>query len=110
LIEGDIMNATWKVRMPLAIVAGLVVIALIFMARSQPVRAERDSEPTSGPRYSVIETEAHNLIVTDNKTNTLYFYTIDKGQPIGSDLKLRGTIDLNKIGEPVLKPKKSSTE
>jgi hypothetical protein len=104
------MNATWKHRMPLAIVAGLVVIAVIFMARSQPVRAERDDAPTSGPRYSVIETEAHNLIVTDNKTNTLYFYTIEKGQPIGSELKLRGSIDLTKVGEQVIKPKKTSSE
>src|SRR5262245_21062419 len=104
------MNATWKTRMPLAAVAGLVVIALIFMAHSQPVRAERDAAPTSGPRYSVVETEAHNLIVTDNKTNTLYFYTIDKEKPIGSDLKLRGSIDFSKVGEPVIKPKKLPPE
>ena len=104
------MYATWKTRMPLAVVAGLVVIALIFTARSQPVRAERDAAPTSGPRYSVIETEAHNLIVTDNQTNTLYFYTIDKDKPIGSELKLRGSLDLTKVGEPVIKPKKVASE
>jgi hypothetical protein len=104
------MNATWKTRMPLAAVAGLVLIALIFTARSQPVRAERDSAPTSGPRYSVVETEAHNLIVTDNQTNTLYFYTIEKDKPIGSELKLRGSIDLTKVGEPVIKPKKLPSE
>jgi hypothetical protein len=98
------MNATWKARMPLAIVAGLVVIALIFTARSQPVRAEREGGATSGPRYSVIETAAHNLIVTDNQTNTLYFYTIDRDKPIGSELKLRGTLDLTKVGERVIKP------
>jgi len=104
------MKATWKDRMPLAVVAGLLVIALIFLARSQPVRAERETEPTAGPRYSVVETEAHNLIVTDNKTSTLYFYTIEKGQPIGSELKLRGSIDLTKVGDPIIKPKKSSSE
>jgi hypothetical protein len=104
------MNATWKTRVPLAVVAGLVVIALIFMARSQPARAERDAGSASGPRYSVVETEAHNLIVTDNQTNTLYFYTIDKDKPIGSDLKLRGSLDLTKVGEPVMKPKKASSE
>ena len=104
------MNATWKTRMPLAVMAGLVVIALIFTARSQPVRAERDAKPTSGPRYSVVATEAHNLIVTDNQTNTLYFYTIDRDQPIGSELKLRGSLDLTKVGERVLKPKKSPPE
>jgi hypothetical protein len=103
------MNATWKTRMPQAFVAGLVVIALIFMARSQPVRAERDAKPTSGPRYSVVATEAHNLIVTDNQTNTLYFYTIERYKPIGSELKLRGSIDLNKVGEPTIKPKKTGS-
>jgi hypothetical protein len=104
------MNATWKTRMPLAVVAGLVVIALIFTARSQPVRAERDAAPNTGPRYSVVETEAHNLIVTDNQTNMLYFYTIDKDKPIGSELKLRGSIDLNKVGEPAIKPKKTASD
>jgi hypothetical protein len=104
------MNATWKARLPLAVVAGLVLIALTFTARSQPVRAEREAGPTSGPRYSVVETEAHNLIVTDNQTNPLYFYTIEKGMPIGSELKLRGSIDLAKVGEPVIKPKKAASE
>jgi hypothetical protein len=104
------MNATWKTRVPLAVVAGLVMIPLMFMARSQPVRAERDAAPTSGLRSSVIETEAHNLIVTDNQTNTLYFYTIDKDKPIGSELKLRGSIDLNKVGEPIIKPKRSPSD
>ena len=104
------MNATWKTRMPLAVVAGLAVLALIFTARSRPVRAERDVGATAGPRYSVVETEAHNLIVTDNQTNTLYFYTIDKDKPIGSELKLRGSIDLNKVGEATLKPKKTAAE
>ena len=104
------MNATWKARMPLAVVAGLAVLALIFTARSRPVRAERDAGATAGPRYSVVETEAHNLIVTDNQTNTLYFYTIDKDKPIGSELKLRGSIDLTKVGGPTLKPKKTAAE
>jgi len=36
--------------------------------------------------------------------NTLYFYTIDQGKEIGSELKLRGTIDLNQVGKPVIKP------
>jgi hypothetical protein len=104
------MNASWKTRLPLAAVAGLVLIALIVAARSQPVRAERDAGPASGPRYSVVETQAHNLIVTDNQTNTLYFYTIDKDKPIGSELKLRGSLDLTKVGDPVLKPKKAAPE
>ena len=56
------------------------------------------------PRYSVLDSEGHNLIVTDNQTNTLYFYTIDKDAKIGSDLKLRGSLDLTQVGKPVIKP------
>jgi hypothetical protein len=58
----------------------------------------------AGPRYSVVDTEGHNLIVTDNKSNILYFYTIDKDAEIGSDLKLRGSLDLNQVGKAVLSP------
>jgi hypothetical protein len=106
--QGDSMNATWKTRLPLAVLAGLVLIALVVLARAQPVRAERDGAAAMFPRYNVIETQAINLIVTDNQTNILYYYTIDKDQPIGSDLKLRGSLDLNKVGELVLKPKKTA--
>jgi hypothetical protein len=51
-----------------------------------------------------VETEGHNLLVTDNATNTLYFYTVDKGDPPGSDLKSRATVDLTQVGKPVIKP------
>lgn len=44
-------------------------------------------------------TEGHNLLVTDNGANKLYFYTIDKDKPIGSPLKLRASVDLTKVGE-----------
>ena len=74
--------------------------------RSAPARAEadKDAPATTGPRYSVVETEGHNLIVTDNQTQTLYFYTIDKDAKIGSDLKLRGKVDLKQVGKEVVKP------
>ena len=101
------MNANWNNRLPLVILAALLVAAVIFMARSASARADKDAAPTSGPRYTVVETEGHNLIVTDNQSNTLYFYTIDRDKPIGSELKLRGTLDLTKVGERVIKPKKS---
>jgi hypothetical protein len=77
-----------------------------MMARWQPAQARPDDAPTTGPRYTVVETEAHNLIATDNKTNTLYFYTIDKDKEVGSPLHLRGTIDLSQLGQPVITPKK----
>ena len=34
----------------------------------------------------------------------LYFYTIDKDRDVGTELKLRGTIDLNDVGKPIIKP------
>lgn len=56
-------------------------------------------------RYTVIETDVTNLIVTDNQTNTVYLYTVEKDAAPGSDLHLRGSLDLNDVGKPVLKPK-----
>jgi hypothetical protein len=103
------MSANWKTRMPPAVSAAVVVVAVILMARSQAARADREAASTAG-RYSVVETEAHNLIVTDNQTNTLYFYTIDKDKEVGSELKLRGSIDLNQVGKPVIKPAKANQE
>jgi hypothetical protein len=96
------MNASWKNRLPLALVVGLVLVALIEIAFRQPAQAQRATPP--GVRYSVIATEGHNLIVTDNQSDTLYFYTIDKDKEVGTELKLRATVDLTKVGKPVIKP------
>jgi hypothetical protein len=95
------MNAYWKNRLLLVLLAA-VAVGLILTARWQPAQAQREGAQPG--RYSVIETEGHNLIVTDNTTNTLYFYTIDKDKEIGSDLKLRASLDLNQVGKPVIKP------
>ena len=97
------MNTNWKNRLPMMLAAVLVVAALVVLIRYQPARAERAAEAAAGPRYSVIDTEGHNLIVTDNQTNTLFFYTIDKDREIGSELKLRGSLDLNQVGKASLK-------
>jgi hypothetical protein len=93
----------------LVLVVGLIAIALIVTARLQPVQAERAAgaaaaDTASGPHYSVVETEGHNLIVTDNRADVLYFYTIDKDKEIGSELKLRGKADLTQVGKDVIKP------
>jgi hypothetical protein len=101
------MNASWQNRSLVAAVAIVVVAGLIGLARLQPARAARDDAPLTGPHYSVVETEAHNLIVTDNKSNTLYFYTIDKDKEVGSELKLRGSIDLNQVGKSTIMPTKT---
>jgi hypothetical protein len=67
------MNANLKKLVPWALVAVLALIGVLAFNQSPPARAARDDAGGSGPRYSVIDSEAHNLIVVDNKTNTLYF-------------------------------------
>jgi hypothetical protein len=57
------------------------------------------------PHYTVVETEGTNLLVTDNHNNTLYFYTIDKGAPVGSEVKLRASVDLTQVGKDRIVPK-----
>ena len=103
------MNASWKNRLTLVLAGAVVAVALIASTQSQPVRAERGDSPAAGQRYTVVETEAHNLIVTDNKSNTLYFYTVDKDKEVGSELKLRGSIDLNQVGKPSIQPTKTGS-
>ncbi len=82
----------------------ITAVAVAGFMRPALGRAD-DKAATGGPHYTVVETEGHNLLVTDNTTNTFYFYTVDKGAPVGSELKLRGTLDLNKVGADSLKPK-----
>ena len=45
------------------------------------------------------------MVITNNHSNILYFYAIDKEGKIGDPLNLRGTLDLNDVGKPVLTPK-----
>jgi hypothetical protein len=66
--------------------------------------------PAGGPKYTVIDTEGTNLLVVDNSKNVLYFYTCDHGKSAGEPLKLRGSIDLNQVGQPSIKPKGQPTE
>jgi hypothetical protein len=74
-------------------------------SRSQPVMAQGESTAAAAGRYSVVVTEATNLIVTDNQTNTLYFYLVEKGKQAGAKLLLRGSMDLNQVGRPIIIPK-----
>ena len=62
----------------------------------------------AGPHYTVVETEGHNLLVTDNQKTTLYFYTVNKGEPVGSPLHLRGSVDLSQVGGGTITPTKSA--
>ena len=91
----------------------LLVIALFVVWNSESAFGQRRQPPpltSQGPHYTVVMTEGHNLLVTDNATSKLYFYTIDKDKEIGSDLKLRGTIDLNQVGRPIIRPEKVKAE
>ncbi len=49
---------------------GLVVGALAFSNRVQPAFGDvkQGSPSTAGPHYTIVETEGHNLVVTDNST------------------------------------------
>jgi hypothetical protein len=82
----------------LAVVAAVVIS--MFSPNRQAAFGKTEDAKSAGARYTVVMTEGHNLLVTDNGVNKLYFYTIDKDKPIGSPLKLRASLDLGKVGEP----------
>ena len=82
---------------------GLVASQLV----SSPALAQGKGGAAAAPRYDVVHTEGHNLIVTDNQKNTLYFYTVNKDEPVGSPLHLRGSLDLTQVGGPTLTPHKA---
>jgi hypothetical protein len=100
------MNQTCVRCGAIVLAVGLVAGAMIFSNRVQPAFGDvaQATAGTSGPHFTVVETEGNNLVVTDNSTNTLYFYTVDKGQAPGSEMKLRAKVDLNQVGKPSLMP------
>jgi hypothetical protein len=106
------MSRIWNRYGIVALLVGAVVGGLAVHSQMRPdfARAEEkppivDSWTKGGAHYTVIETEGHNLIVTDNATSTLYFYAVDKGEAVGSELKLRASLDLTQIGKDTIKPK-----
>ena len=82
----------------------VLALGLTWDPGSRAVAQDKGSAMWSGARYNVIDTHATNLIVTDNKTNILYFYTIEKEKEPGAELILRGSIDLNEVGAPIIRP------
>src|SRR5579871_1645070 len=93
------MIRTSKNRILAAAVVALLlgVVALAYPSRQAAAREEGSAG--GAPHYTVVMTEGHNLLVTDNASNKLYFYTIDKDKPIGSPLKLRASISLTDVGK-----------
>jgi hypothetical protein len=93
--------------MVIVLVLVLAVGVGVGMTLNGAAVADAGKATAAGARYTVVETQASNLLVTDNQTNTLYFYTVDDGEKPGADLKLRGSIDLTKVGQPVISPKRN---
>ena len=82
-----------------------VGIALAFGVGLGMRAADKDAPAaTGGPRYTVVETDGVHLIVTDNRADKLYFYSIDQDAKVGDELHLRGYANLKDVGKPVIKP------
>jgi hypothetical protein len=99
------MSKQRKVSLVVAVAAGLAVgltAGGMFLGRAEAQRGEGGT--SGGPRYTVVETQGHNLIVTDNRTNAVYYYTTDRDSEPGSDLHLRGKVDLSQVGQKTIKP------
>jgi hypothetical protein len=85
---------------PLLAIVTCVALVTAFVISGASRRADGAAAASSNDaRYTVVETDGELLIVTDNSTNTLYFYTHDQGAEPGSPVELRGSIDLNKVGK-----------
>jgi hypothetical protein len=96
------MIAKLKNRMPLLVGTALMAVALVLIAATQASQ-NPGGAMGGGARYTVIETQGFNLLVTDNAANKLYYYATDKDVPIGSPLKLRASLDLTQIGKEEIK-------
>jgi hypothetical protein len=87
-------------------------IGLLASGWTEPAAVGQAPRPPEmqhgGPKYTVVETDIMSALVVDNSTNTVYFYTVEQGAEPGSDLHLRGSLDLTQVGQPVLKPKKAA--
>jgi hypothetical protein len=89
----------------LAIVAcAMLATALVATGASGQGDAAA-AKGSNGGKYTVVETDGELLIVTDNSSNTLYFYTLDEGSQPGDAMKLRGAVDLNQVGNASIKPR-----
>jgi hypothetical protein len=87
------------------VVLVLALVAFGLRAQPQPQAQPAAAPAMAGARFTVVDSDATNLIVVDNRSNTLYFYSEDAGKEVGQELHLRGSIDLNEVGKPVLNPK-----
>ena len=84
-----------------------IVIAIVAFGLRPRTEAQAPGQAVTGAKYTIVDTEGTNLLVVDNSTNTLYFYTVEPGKEVGDDLHMRGSLDLNEVGKSVLRPKKA---
>jgi hypothetical protein len=94
------MKAKWLGGVALALL--ILALGAMLASRGGSVQGQPPGGPrmAGGARYTVIETQGFNLLVTDNGANQLYYYATDKDAPVGSPLKLRASLDLSQIGKP----------
>ena len=90
------------VGMALGLIIGLVV-APTWRTSAWADQGEA-AQGRNCPRHTVVMTDGLHLIVTDNQTDTIYFYAIEDNEKPGADLKLRGSADLKQVGQPIVKP------
>ena len=96
---------TWKtLGWGMAVVVFVIALA-VFGLQPRTQAQQGAAQVEAGARYTVVDSDASNLIVVDNRSNTLYFYTEEPGQEVGKDLHLRGSIDLGEVGKPMIRPK-----
>ena len=100
------MSWKWKSGLVVGLVLGLAAAFVLGPNLTGPAAARQGEGKAAGsPHYTVVMTDGTHLVVTDNQTDKVHFYVIDKGAAIGSPLKLRGTVDLQQVGKPVITPK-----
>lgn len=97
------MRTNWTLALVLAVGVGL---GAWLATSASPKAAAQGAAVGAVARYTVVETDATNLLVVDNSSNSLFYYTVNPGEKPGADMHLRGSLDLTKVGEAVLKPKK----
>jgi hypothetical protein len=101
-MRGILHKGLWVILGTFIACVLMLTRAHVGTAQDKPV-AKPAEAGAGAAHYTVVVTEGHNLLVTNNQTNTLYFYTINPDEKIGSDLHLRGSIDLAQVGKPTIK-------
>jgi hypothetical protein len=96
----------WKNGM-LFVVGAVLISATLVLTSRDTAQGQGGKGGGGGPKYTIIETQGHNLLVTDNSKNMVYFYTVDKDEKVGADLKLRAWVSLDQVGSPTIKINKA---